>query len=140
MKTWMVALAALLASPMMALAQDEAELKKDLQRKLAELEEHFNAQKRKIVQEFEQRMNKLRASKEKAKEHRPDAGGLEAVLDKIGRRLAELDERLSSLEKKLGTIKTEGADKKKDKEREEEEDKPKKKDPKKKDRDEDDDE
>ncbi len=81
-------------APVLAYAQNEDELKKDMDKRLKELDEKFNRERARIKEEFEQ---KLRDRKEP--ERRTEGGNL---MERLEKRLADLDKRLDDLERKLG--------------------------------------
>jgi hypothetical protein len=92
MKLWIAI--PFLAVPMAAVAQDGdvEELKREMNRRLAQLEEQYQRERARVQAEFEKAF--------RGPEQKPS--GVEGLMDRLEKRLADLDRRLGEMEKRLG--------------------------------------
>jgi hypothetical protein len=99
---------ALLMSPSLVWAQDQVEeLKRQMERRLKEMEENYNRERAKIKEEFDRQMRamKERREPERKEPRRQDGGGgadiIRELAERIEKRLADLGRRLENLEQRM---------------------------------------
>jgi hypothetical protein len=126
------ALWAALMLPAAAYAQDSGDLKRELEKRLAEMDKNYKAQRAKVIEDFERKMHEMEKARDK-RERPTESRGMDEIMEKIGRHLQIIEERLAGLEKRLHRLEGGREERRMDKEREEEDRPPEKKKKEKKD-------